>query len=69
MLYLYLCDLFFSFSLISIVINHITSLKQTHLFFVHFVEYLLFLDDDVNEESELFSNSEISVSGCCLASA
>ena len=31
---LYLCDLFFILSLIFIVINHITSLKQTHLFFV-----------------------------------
>ena len=30
------------FSLISIVINHITSLKQTHLFFVHFLEIYFF---------------------------
>ena len=38
----YLCDLLFIFSLIFIVINYITSLKQTHLFFVYFLEYLLF---------------------------
>ena len=31
----YLCDLFSIFSLIFIVINHITSLKQMHLFFVY----------------------------------
>ena len=34
----YLYDQFFIFSLIFIVINHTTSLKQTHLFFVHFLE-------------------------------
>ena len=50
---LYICDLFFIFSLIFIVINHMTSLKQSYLFFVHFLEYLLiFLDDNVDEESE-----------------
>ena len=38
----YLCDLFFIFSITLIVINHITSLKQTHLCFVHFSECLLF---------------------------
>ena len=43
----YLYDLFFIFSLISIVINHTTPLKQMHLFFVRFTEYLLlFLDDN-----------------------
>ena len=42
----------FIFSLIFIVINHITSEKQTHLFFVRFLEYLPFLDGNVNEESE-----------------
>ena len=48
----YLCDLFFIFSLIFIVINHITSFKQTY-FFVHFLEHLLlFLDGNVDEESE-----------------
>ena len=38
---LYLYDLFFISSLIFIVINHINSFKQTYLFFVHFLEYLL----------------------------
>ena len=49
----YLCS-FFSFSAsIFIVINHISSFKQTYLFFVHFLEYLLlFLVDNVHEESE-----------------
>ena len=43
----YLYDLFFIFSLILIVINHTTPLKQMHLFFVRFTEYLLlFLDDN-----------------------
>ena len=50
---LYLCDLLLFFILVFIVIDHITSLKQTHLFFVHFLEYLfLFLDGNVDEESE-----------------
>ena len=49
----YLWDLFFIFSLIFIVINRITSFKQTYLFFVHFLECLpLFLDNNVHEESE-----------------
>ena len=48
----YLCDQFFTFSLIFILINHITSFKQRH-FSVHFLEYLLlFLDDNVDDESE-----------------
>ena len=51
----YLCDQFFIFSLIFIVINHVTSLKQMHLLFAHFSEYsLLFLDDNMDEESEYF---------------
>ena len=49
----YLCDLFFISSLIFIPVNHILSLKETQLIFVHFLEYLLlFLDDNVDEESE-----------------
>ena len=49
----YLCDLFFISNLIFIPINHILSLKETQLIFVHFLEYLLlFLDDSVDEESE-----------------
>ena len=50
---LYLWDLIFIFSPVFIVINHIITLKQTHLFFVHFLEYLLlFLDNNVDEESK-----------------
>ena len=49
-----LCDLFFIFDLILIVINYITSLKQMHLlFFVHILDYLLlFMEDNVDEERE-----------------
>ena len=58
---LYFCDILYILSLIFVVVNHITSLEQTHLYFVHFVEYLLlFLDDNVDK------NSENSASGCCL---
>ena len=39
-----------------------------HLFFEYFLEYLLlFLDDNLDKEWELFSNSKSSASGCCLA--
>ena len=49
----HLCDLIFIYSLIFVDINHITSFKQTYLFFVHFLDYpLLVLDDNVDEESE-----------------
>ena len=49
----YFCDVFFIFSLIFIAVNHMKSLKQTHFFFVHFLEYLLsVLVDNVDEESE-----------------
>ena len=49
----YICDLFFIFSLIFSVINHLTSLKETHLFFVHFKKcFILFLIDKVDEKSE-----------------
>ena len=59
-IYAYLCDLVSIFSLIFNGIYHITWLKQTHLFFVHLLDYpLLFLDDKVDGESE----------GCCLAFA
>ena len=37
----YLSDLFFIFSLIYSLINYVTSLKQTHLFFGHSLEYTL----------------------------
>ena len=47
-----LCSIFI-FSLIFIAMNQITPLKQTHLFSVHFLEYiLLFLDDNVDETNE-----------------
>ena len=59
---LYLCDLCFIFSLVFIVINNITSLKQTHLFFT-FLQYLLLFFD---EESKKFSNDESSALECCL---
>ena len=49
----YLCDPFFIFSLIFIIIIHIISLKQTRWFFAHFLEHLiLVLDDNMDEESE-----------------
>ena len=65
----YLCDLFFNFSLTFIVINHITSLKQTH-FFCTFLGYLLlFLNDNLDEESEQLSSSKSSTSGRCSAFA
>ena len=58
---------FYILSFFFILVNHITSLEQTHLFFVHFVEhFLLFLDDNVDEKSEKFSNSESSASGSWL---
>ena len=54
-----LSDLFFIFSLIFIVINHIISFKQTYLFFCTFLEYLLlFLDENVGVESKQFSNNK-----------
>ena len=39
-----------------------------HLFSIHLLEYfLLFLNDNVDEESEKFSNSKNSASGCLLS--
>ena len=52
---LLLCDLYdiFIFSLIFTAIDHITSLNQTNLLLVHFLEYVvLFLDVNMDEESE-----------------
>ena len=66
----YLCDLFFIFNLLFIVINHKITWKQTNLFFAHISEYLLLvLDINVEEKSEYFFNSKSSASGCCLAFA
>ena len=63
----YLCDVVFIFSLIFIVINQIISFKQTYLFFVQFLQYLLLdLDDNLNEKNQQFSNNKRIVSGCCL---
>ena len=49
----YLCDLLLISSLIVIaIITNIASLKQTHLFFVHFSECpVLLFDVNVDEES------------------
>ena len=45
--YFYLCrDPFFIFSLIPIIINPTISLKQSQLFFAHFLEYLMLVLDD-----------------------
>ena len=50
-IYVILCDLFFIFTHIFIIINH--TLKQTHLFLAHFLGYLkLVLDDNVDEKSK-----------------
>ena len=50
---LYLCDLFFIFSLIFIAVNHIISFKQKCLFFyIVFTISPIFLDDNVDEKSE-----------------
>ena len=63
-------NLFFIFIFMFITIYQRFSLKWTHLFFAHFLEYaLLFLDHNVNEETEWFSNSKSSVSGRCLVFA
>ena len=46
------------------------SFKQMYLFFIHFLKYLLlFFGDNVDEESESFSNSKSSASRCYLAFA
>ena len=60
----HLNDLFFIFTLIFITIDHINSLKQPPFFFAIFLEYLiLVLDGNIDEESELFANSESSAPG------
>ena len=53
----YLCDLFFSFIFISMMINCIISSIQAHLFFCSFfgIFPIFVLDDNVNEEYEYFS--------------
>ena len=60
----YLCDLLFIFNPIFIVINQITLFIQMHLFFAHILEYLLlFLDDNVDEESESFQIAKFQLQG------
>ena len=59
---LHLYDLFFIFSNIFIVINHITSLKQTQLLL--FVEQLiLFLDNDVMKKANNFQIAKVQPEG------
>ena len=59
---LHLYDLFFIFSLIFIVINHITSLKQTQLLL--FAEQLiLFLDNDVMKKANNFQIAKVQPEG------
>ena len=54
----------FILSLILIIINHITSLKQLHLLFVHFLKcLLLFLDDIVNENGHNFQIVKVQPQG------
>ena len=68
----YLCDLFFIFTFIFIIVNLITSWIQTHLFFWLFFKnryVLLILDDTLDEKCEQISNSIRSASRCCLAFA
>ena len=61
----YLCDSFFIFSLIFIVINH-TNLNRLSCFSVHFLEYLLlFFNDSVDEESQNFQMAKVQIL-CCL---
>ena len=46
----HIISIFSIFSLIFFVINHITSFKQTYLFSIHFLEYILLLwGDNVDE--------------------
>ena len=59
----YLCDLFSIFSLIFIVINRTTSVKQSYLFFVHFLEYLLLFLDGNMDESRYFQITDIQPQG------
>ena len=48
----------------------ISPFKQRYLLFVHFLEYPpLFLDGNVDEESEQLSIGKSSALGCCLAFA
>ena len=61
---LYLCDLFFLFSLIFFAINYVTSFKQTYLFLVHFFEYLLlFLGNNTMKKANNFQIARVQHQG------
>ena len=65
---LYLCDLFVIFIFILIMINRMnTDILVLLLMFLEYV--LIFLDDNVNEECEIYSSSKSSASGGSIAFA
>ena len=52
-IYIVIYVIYFSFFFIFILINPIISLKQTHLFFAYFLEYVVIcFDDNADEESK-----------------
>ena len=60
LIYVVICEVLFIFSFIFIAIHYIALLKQTHLFFVIFLEYFLsLLDEKVDEESKIFQIAKI----------
>ena len=60
----YICDLIFNFSLIFIVINDINTFKQVFVFLYILLGYLqLFLDDNMDEESEYFQIAKVQPQG------
>ena len=60
----YICDLFFNFSLIFIVINDINTFKQVFVFLYILLGHLqLFLDDNMDEESEYFQIAKVQPQG------
>ena len=48
-------DPFFIFNLHFIIINHIISSKQDAVVFAHFLKWLLFLDNNMDDENEFSS--------------
>ena len=60
----YICDLIFNFSLIFIVINDINTFKQVFVFLYILLGCLqLFLDDNMDEESEYFQIAKVQPQG------
>ena len=57
----YLCDLFFMFTCIFLIINYIISLKQ--ILVAHFLKYSLFLDDSVDKEGKKFPTAKVQPQG------